>query len=493
MGKHFIAIVTVTVLSLSAVLLTTQLSKSDEWPLKDGRYVSDSKFCSYDDEQISDELGVEAGFYIRTFENGTINLHYETICRIERVKIDGSDLVFSRMCSAEGEEFEERTNFVVNSATSFIDDRTTFNLCAGQSNAVFDGDAIYSFQVSLNFLGFNAGAPDGKFGPRTRQAMNALQRDKGLPVTAQPNAETLKAALDAERAIYEGAKPIEPEKVEPSAGDESALDNIGEDAGTSAALYLEEQKTELVRTANLLRTELIYSPNLFNKYLSDEVLEDLRPILKMQEARNRLLTSSITLFGCVGDPVEVYGYYNAALNIWTFLWVKNRTQVEKAQISLGLAINDAPLLNSWFERMQRDEITGIDAIRQSILEQTYAFTLMFNPDTCSSIEDMEQGYFSPNEAVALVFRNENKIQNLNGNLANEIARNTEEKYVGIEDHSVILTRIEEDVHSENHYVLSLHSVREDPSVVILQKWEVSKGALILLEGALDFSLKEQKQ
>lgn len=493
MKKSIAIVLSFTLTCLLAVLATTQMSRSDEWPLKDGRFTTDPSFCAYDGEQILDAFGDAASLSLRTFKNGTIDFHYESTCRIEEIKVAGSDLLFTKVCSAEGEEFKERTSLVVNSPTSFIDGQTTFNLCGANETASFDADAIYSFQVSLNFLGFNAGAPDGQFGPRTRQAMNAFQRQNGLPVTAQPNAETLKAALDAEMAIYEGSKPIEPEKVEPSAGDESALDNTGEDARKSAALYLEEQKTELLRTANLLRTELIYSPNLFDKYLSNDVLEDLRPILKMQEARNRLLTSSITFFGCVGDPVEVYGYYNAALNIWTFLWVKDRTQVEKAQISLGLAIDEAPLLNSWFERMQRDEITGLYAIRQSILDQTYAFTLMFNPGTCSSIKDVDQGYFSPNEAVALIFRNENKIQNLTDNISSEISRNTEEKYVGAEKHSVILTRIEEDNYSEQHYVLSLHSVREDPGAVILQKWEVSNGAVKLLEGALDFSNREEMQ
>jgi len=52
-------------------------------------------------------------------------------------------------------------------------------------------------QAELNALGYDAGPPDGLWGPRTRSALEAFQLARALPVTARPGPEEFQALRDA--------------------------------------------------------------------------------------------------------------------------------------------------------------------------------------------------------------------------------------------------------------------------------------------------------
>lgn len=60
------------------------------------------------------------------------------------------------------------------------------------------GERIFRTQEMLNSLGYDAGAADGRMGPRTRKALAAFQRAQGLPVTSEIDEKTI-AALAAAR------------------------------------------------------------------------------------------------------------------------------------------------------------------------------------------------------------------------------------------------------------------------------------------------------
>ncbi|MCA1659154.1 MAG: peptidoglycan-binding protein, partial [Verrucomicrobiaceae bacterium] len=53
------------------------------------------------------------------------------------------------------------------------------------------GQVIADVQAALNRRGYYAGSVDGTYGPQTRRALLGFQRDNGLPVTGQIDAETL--------------------------------------------------------------------------------------------------------------------------------------------------------------------------------------------------------------------------------------------------------------------------------------------------------------
>lgn len=51
----------------------------------------------------------------------------------------------------------------------------------------YGGGLVYDIQVSLHRLGYRPGPVDGKYGPRTADAIRAYQYDYRLPVTGKPS------------------------------------------------------------------------------------------------------------------------------------------------------------------------------------------------------------------------------------------------------------------------------------------------------------------
>ena len=56
---------------------------------------------------------------------------------------------------------------------------------------------IERLQTRLNALGYDAGAPDGRAGRRTRAALKAFQSDRGLPADGHPSHQALAILLEA--------------------------------------------------------------------------------------------------------------------------------------------------------------------------------------------------------------------------------------------------------------------------------------------------------
>ena len=54
-----------------------------------------------------------------------------------------------------------------------------------------DSYSIMNMQIALNEAGYDCGTPDGSLGPKTIQAMQAYQEDKGMPVTTDVTASLL--------------------------------------------------------------------------------------------------------------------------------------------------------------------------------------------------------------------------------------------------------------------------------------------------------------
>ncbi|WP_339853900.1 peptidoglycan-binding domain-containing protein [Roseovarius nubinhibens] len=66
------------------------------------------------------------------------------------------------------------------------------NAC-GFTTVVLSSDDYHQIQALLNKAGFEAGKPDGQWGPGSRRAMRAFQQSKDLPQTGAPD----RASLDA--------------------------------------------------------------------------------------------------------------------------------------------------------------------------------------------------------------------------------------------------------------------------------------------------------
>jgi hypothetical protein len=63
----------------------------------------------------------------------------------------------------------------------------------GAARTTDDPAFVRSIQQALNDRGFNAGAPDGRWGPNTEEALRQFQASQGLSSTGQPDARTAAA------------------------------------------------------------------------------------------------------------------------------------------------------------------------------------------------------------------------------------------------------------------------------------------------------------
>jgi hypothetical protein len=84
------------------------------------------------------------------------------------------------------------------------------------------GNLTSSVQAELNAAGYDAGPPDGRYGPRTGNAIRAYQYNNGLPQDGQPSVALLdhlrakRGAAPAQPAAYSPASPPPPPAASPS-------------------------------------------------------------------------------------------------------------------------------------------------------------------------------------------------------------------------------------------------------------------------------------
>ncbi len=94
-----------------------------------------------------------------------------------------------------------------------------------------DRRVVAMIQQELNQRGYDAGAPDGSVGPRTRTAIRTYQTDAGLQVTGEPSRELLRTIREREQRAgqsrHRGPRPDRPDRPGPSGaatpGAETAL------------------------------------------------------------------------------------------------------------------------------------------------------------------------------------------------------------------------------------------------------------------------------
>ena len=67
---------------------------------------------------------------------------------------------------------------------------------AGPFSVLGPAATVSGAQCRLKHLGFYRGVIDGKLGPRTHEAIRALQRDEGIEPTAELDPETLDKIRD---------------------------------------------------------------------------------------------------------------------------------------------------------------------------------------------------------------------------------------------------------------------------------------------------------
>ena len=120
-----------------------------------------------------------------------------------------------------------------------------------------------SIQRGLAALGFNAGAPDGIFGPKTRRAIQGWQASKGFPETRHLDAEQAQAlismGMDAELALSEAQRKRKAEEEARVEAERQVTERLAE--AQRAADEAAFQQAKALNTAAAFQQYLAMYPN----------------------------------------------------------------------------------------------------------------------------------------------------------------------------------------------------------------------------------------
>ena len=127
----------------------------------------------------------------------------------------------------------------------------------------YDQAMVRDIQTMLNELGYNAGQPDGIYGPGTRNAIQAFQHDRSLPVDGKPSHGTVSALQAAVKSGHQAdpaahqATYSPPEKmVADVSGSDGAKNATGKDV--FILTYLRDQPEVLDQGAKVIRDYAAY-------------------------------------------------------------------------------------------------------------------------------------------------------------------------------------------------------------------------------------------
>jgi peptidoglycan hydrolase-like protein with peptidoglycan-binding domain len=105
---------------------------------------------------------------------------------------------------------------------------------------------VLEIQRELNRLGYNAGPVDGWMGARTREAIQAYQRDHGLLVDGQPTSSLLSHVRDtARRGRSEPARPSPESSSQQVADIQDALRALGYEVGRQSGRLTDETRAAI--------------------------------------------------------------------------------------------------------------------------------------------------------------------------------------------------------------------------------------------------------
>jgi len=497
------AAVIVGCLAVVLVVASTRQPLADSlFPLPDGRYVSDPAYCQASDAEIGN-LAEEAGGIIRTIENDTINYHYPGRCRIvSGDTVDGA-FVFTERCSAEGETFANTKMWEVESPAAFNDRGTVFRWCEGSGNQTasnvqggaehFGADAVYSAQIALQRLGFDPGPADGQMGPRTRRAMNAFQRQNGLPVTRDLNAATYRPLIQAEQALFDRQTPEEANEqdaaaVEPAGGsnETASEDKSGITSGqisNSTLNVIAELPDEISNAqferARALREKMIENPEEFSRKFGSGLYPEFATVLSKEEAVERLLKPTFVHVTCAMQDVSIIGYYNVYQHIWVLAWVSQTGEILKGTLSLGFEPITEPENTAWFQLAGENE-PHLDAIDKALDIQTKTFALLFWSSDCNIEEDFGNA-FTPHAAIATLWYNESEIRKIEQDAQNDISLITKHSLEIEQSEIISLVYIARIGDPELRNYITLHIVDRKPETTIIQTWNIDGQDVQLLE------------
>lgn len=107
---------------------------------------------------------------------------------------------------------------------------------AMQGGAALDSSTVQQIQTKLNEQGFDVGPVDGKFGPKTRQALRQFQQKQGIETTGQIDQQTL-AALGVQEGSGSSGSMEDPQGSQPGdMGGGSTQPGVDQESGSQPGI-----------------------------------------------------------------------------------------------------------------------------------------------------------------------------------------------------------------------------------------------------------------
>jgi len=137
------------IIATALLLMVTVAVDAAPLPFRDGRYVTDPKFCISSEEALR-KYGDEVGAAVRNINGARVDNDYEMGCSISHVRTSNGRVSFRATCEAEGETEIRNAVYRIISPDSFAIGSRTFTRCGSQSKPVVSPTPIKNALAGSN-------------------------------------------------------------------------------------------------------------------------------------------------------------------------------------------------------------------------------------------------------------------------------------------------------------------------------------------------------
>lgn len=445
-----------------------KISSSKGLSFKDGRYVTNQKYCALKESQLN-SLDKSAAQNIRTLKANEIDNHFDQACTVGNIRKfkNGSVIVYDSICRAEGKKQKTRKSLVKLSDTSFKQDGEVYSLCKSSFASQMSADQIKGVQGVLLALGYDPGKADGKFKKKTFKAIKNFQTQNKIPVTSKLDKVTYDELLSKAKNIYTAVK-------ENNTQNTTKLEIVESDSGIAKQYAVQNARAEQ------LRKKLIENPIQFYDALKEQQVTHFSSILKNKEAVTRLLNASVPFISCWETEQTVIGFYNVTQHIWSIFWLNKNDQILKGRLSKGFSPIDEPEKVGWYD-FYSPNTPMINAIDKAFRIQERAYFMLFHHSKCEALDKNINYVFTDNDAAATVSENERSMLPIDSEFLEFIQKDTMKKYnIDNPENLTINFAMEISDNAEINFI-TFHTHHYYRSSIIIRTWKKSKSHFELVD------------
>lgn len=438
-----------------------KISSSKGLSFKDGRYVTNQKYCALKESQFN-SLDKSAAQNIRTLKANEIDNHFDPACTVGNIRKFKNDsvIVYDSICRAEGKKQKTRKSLVKLSDTSFKQDGEIYSLCESSFASQMSAEQIKGFQGALLAMGYDPGKVDGKFKRKTFTAIKNFQTQNKIPVTSKLDKVTYDELLKSAQELSNETQTSE---------------ELGE-KNSKNYTHVSKMDSELEKKLNtralILRKKLIEDPQLLFESAKDGLPPLLAEVLLEKQLRRRFLGASLPHVACLSEGNLTIGFYNVTQHVWAFFWVNDKNEIIKGRLSMGLEPTTDPEKTAWFQ-IQKPNETIKKSINKALDIQARAFTMLFWPTLCNIPETKIEYAFSKTLAIAALWGNNEDIKKIDKVVSDKIELDTFKRNKIKDKTELILSLVMETEDIPDLNYITIHTNAKNPNIMLIQFWRMN--------------------